>query len=59
MYCPGIHVRYPVNLNKTENQSEICGLLKLEAVEVNIETILGLSGPENYQAPILEAVGAI
>ena len=33
--------------NKTENQSETCGLLKLEAVEVNAEARFGLSGPEN------------
>ena len=30
--------------NKTENQSEACGLLKLEAVEVKTEAIFGICG---------------
>ena len=45
--------------NKTENQSETCALLKLEAFEIKIEARFGLSGPENPEVPILEAVGAI
>ena len=34
-------------------------MLKLEAVEVKIEARFGLSGPENPQIPIMEAVGTI
>ena len=45
--------------NKTENQSENCGLLKMEDVEVKSEVKFGLSGPENPQSPIFAAVGAI
>ena len=44
--------------NKTENQSDTCGLLKLEAVEVKVEARFGLSSLENSQVPILEDVGA-
>ena len=48
-----------VNGNKTENQSETCGLLKLEAVEVKTEAIVGIGGPEYPLVLILEAVDPI
>ena len=44
------------NLNQIENQSETCGLLKLEAVEVKTEAIFGLSSLEYPKVPNLEAV---
>ena len=45
--------------NKTENQSETCGLLKLGVVAVKTDARLGLIGPEYPRIPSLEAIGAI
>ena len=45
--------------NKTENQSETCGLLKLEAVDDKADARFGLSFLNYPKAPILEAVRII
>ena len=56
---PEAKMRHPPYENKTENQSETCGLLKLKAVEVKTEAKFGISGTENLDVLILEGVGAI